>query len=124
MSKTIHLVAAALSLALVSAAPAARADDHPCKDDVKKFCKGDKPGKGRFMECLKEHEADLTPACREHLAAMKEKIHGVLEACRADAAKLCKDEKPGEGRIAICLKAHEKELSDPCKAAIANAKAK
>ncbi|HCC46634.1 MAG TPA: hypothetical protein DEQ38_00715 [Elusimicrobia bacterium] len=35
--------------------------------------------------------------------------------CAADAAKFCKDVKPGEGRVAACLKEHEKELSQACK---------
>lgn len=34
--------------------------------------------------------------------------------CAEDAAKFCKDVKPGEGRIAACLKEHEKELSKAC----------
>ncbi|MDD2805124.1 MAG: cysteine rich repeat-containing protein [Elusimicrobiales bacterium] len=34
--------------------------------------------------------------------------------CAADAAKFCKDVKPGEGRVAACLKEHEKELSQAC----------
>ena len=34
--------------------------------------------------------------------------------CAADAAKFCKDVKPGEGRVAACLKDHEKELSQAC----------
>lgn len=35
--------------------------------------------------------------------------------CAADAAKFCKDVKPGEGRIAACLKEHEKDLSQACR---------
>ncbi|MGD9642657.1 MAG: cysteine rich repeat-containing protein [Elusimicrobiales bacterium] len=35
--------------------------------------------------------------------------------CAADAAKFCKDVKPGEGRVAACLKEHEAELSQACK---------
>ncbi|MDD5209878.1 MAG: cysteine rich repeat-containing protein [Elusimicrobiales bacterium] len=34
--------------------------------------------------------------------------------CAGDAAKFCKDVKPGEGRVAACLKEHEKELSQAC----------
>ena len=34
--------------------------------------------------------------------------------CAEDAAKFCKDVKPGEGRVAACLKEHEKELSKAC----------
>ena len=38
-------------------------------------------------------------------------------ACKADAEKLCKGILPGGGRIAACLKSHENDLSDECKAA-------
>lgn len=36
--------------------------------------------------------------------------------CAADVKKLCKDVKPGEGRIMQCMKEHSKELSPECKA--------
>lgn len=36
--------------------------------------------------------------------------------CREDALKFCKDVRPGDGRKAECLKAHEAELSAACKA--------
>ncbi|OIN99194.1 MAG: hypothetical protein COX65_10100 [Elusimicrobia bacterium CG_4_10_14_0_2_um_filter_56_8] len=34
--------------------------------------------------------------------------------CAEDTAKFCKDIKPGEGRIAACLKEHQKEISQAC----------
>jgi hypothetical protein len=46
----------------------------------------------------------------------------VREACRPDVERLCKDVKPGGGRIRECLKAHASELSDTCKAAIKDAR--
>ena len=46
----------------------------------------------------------------------------VREACRADVERLCKDVKPGHGEIRECLKAHEADLSDGCKAAIQEAR--
>ena len=45
-------------------------------------------------------------------------------ACKEDMAKFCASEKPGEGRLAACLKAHESELSAGCKAQAAEMKAK
>ena len=35
-------------------------------------------------------------------------------ACVADIKKLCADVKPGEGRIAGCVKQHVADLSTPC----------
>jgi hypothetical protein len=46
----------------------------------------------------------------------------VLEACRPDVERLCKDVKPGGGRIRECLKAHQSELSDTCKADVKDAR--
>lgn len=42
----------------------------------------------------------------------------VAKPCREDAAKLCKDVKPGEGRVAKCMKEHHDELSAACKSNI------
>jgi hypothetical protein len=38
--------------------------------------------------------------------------------CADDAAKYCKDVKPGGGRIARCLKENEQNLSPACKSSI------
>jgi Cysteine rich repeat len=38
--------------------------------------------------------------------------------CADDVAKYCKDVKPGDGRIARCLKDNEKQLSPACKSSI------
>ena len=43
-------------------------------------------------------------------------------ACRADVQKLCNGVKPGSGRIAMCLKQHESELSSECREHMAAAK--
>jgi hypothetical protein len=39
-----------------------------CHDDVLKFCKDVKPGQGRIVKCLKEHQNELSPESREKLA--------------------------------------------------------
>ena len=38
-----------------------------CKDDSAKLCKGTKPGGGRILQCLKQHEGELSPACKEKM---------------------------------------------------------
>jgi Cysteine rich repeat len=45
-----------------------------CKDDMTKLCNGTKPGGGRILQCLKQHEAELTPACKEKMAQPKGKL--------------------------------------------------
>ncbi len=46
------------------------------------------------------------------------------DPCAEDVAKFCKDIQPGGGRIAGCLRTHEKELSPSCKASIEEARKK
>lgn len=38
-----------------------------CADDVQNHCKDVKPGQGRIVRCLKEHEKELSPECRAKL---------------------------------------------------------
>lgn len=45
-------------------------------------------------------------------------------ACKADTEKFCAGVKPGDGRLAKCLKEHEAELSPECKASTAKRAAK
>ena len=87
-----------------------------CKADVEKFCKGIKPGGGRIWACLKSNDAELSQPCKDHMAMMREKGKEFNQACRADAKKFCKGVPGGKGRIVSCLKSHDAELSDPCKA--------
>ena len=43
-------------------------------------------------------------------------------ACAADVERLCKDAQAGRGHVHACLKAHEVDLSDGCKAALQEAR--
>ena len=87
----------------------------PCRADVEKFCKGIKAGHGRIWACLKSHEAELSQACVDHMAASKEKMKVFISACKEDKKKFCKDIRAGKGRIISCLKSHEQELSEGCR---------
>jgi hypothetical protein len=99
-------------------------EDGPCKADVEKFCKDVKHGEGRIMKCLKEHDAELSEACKKSGEKMKERMAKAQEACKADVEKFCKDVKPGGGAVMKCLREHDAELSDSCKAIRAKAKEK
>jgi len=48
---------------------------------------------------------------------MKAKMEAAKQACQPDVDKFCSGVAQGGGRIMQCLKQHESELSDACKAA-------
>jgi Golgi apparatus protein 1 len=91
------------------------AADHPCRADVERFCAGVQPGQGRIVECLQQHESDLSAACKEKRDSFRERTEEIRAACEGDAKKLCSDVRPGGGRIARCLQQHANELSDACR---------
>ena len=88
----------------------------PCAADEKKFCGDVQPGGGRIAQCMKAHEAQLSPACQEGIKERAEKAEKVREECKADAEKFCQGVKPGGGRIRSCLKGRQAELQPACAA--------
>ena len=95
-----------------------------CRTDVEKFCKDVQPGQGRIAQCMKQHEAELSPACKERIAKGKERIaegkgkekaQAIITACKPDMEKFCKGVEQGQGRIIRCLKANEAQLSPECR---------
>ena len=87
-----------------------------CRADIEKFCKDVKTGQGRLAQCVKQHEGDLSLACRELIAEGKKKAGEFVNDCKPDAEKFCKGVEPGKGRVLKCLKANEAKLSPVCKA--------
>jgi hypothetical protein len=87
-----------------------------CRADIEKFCKDVQPGHGRMAKCLKQHEAELSPACMEHINTAKEKVRDFVKDCKADKEKFCKDVSPGKEKIRRCLKSNEAQLSPECQA--------
>jgi hypothetical protein len=45
-----------------------------CKADAERMCPGVKPGGGKLIGCLKEHENDVTIGCAKELKAIKSKM--------------------------------------------------
>lgn len=112
-SGLLAVMAGVFCLALSAAVWAEEAK--PCAGDVEKFCKGVEPGQGRIAKCMKEHEEELTPACKARIAKVSQKVRQVMRACKEDVEKECKDVEPGGGRKLSCLKAHEDTLSPRCR---------
>jgi len=93
-----------------------------CRPDVERLCKGVPPGEGRILECLKAHEAEISPACKEHAKAklqeVKTNIQNWQKACWQDAQRLCKDVPLGQGRLINCLQEHIEQVSPECKGSL------
>lgn len=93
------------ALLLVAAGAGANAADAPCRADAQKFCATVQPGGGRAVACLKEHEGDLTPACKAALPT--------LERCRQEVQSLCGSGSLREQRS--CLRDNAAKLSPECR---------
>jgi cysteine rich repeat protein len=127
MSQSHHLGSVSLALGLWLLAAGALAQtpapkgpkemSGPCMADVQKLCADVPGGHGEVMHCLMEHEANLSPACKEKMAAAKGKMEEhaskMKAACSEDASKLCPGMEGGTG-LMKCLHQHDAELSKTC----------
>jgi Cysteine rich repeat len=89
-----------------------------CRADAAALC----PNVGRgdhhaVFQCLESQQDKLSAACKSELNEMRAHQEANKEACKPDVEKFCSGIAPGGGRIMQCLKQHESELSDACKAA-------
>ena len=60
-----QLVAFVMIAFLVPATATVAFAKNPCKEDKAKFCKDAKTAGKKVTDCLKEHSAEVTPACKE-----------------------------------------------------------
>ncbi len=130
MRKTIAFTMVVASLFL---AGAARAEEMPLVEKVKKacskelstFCKGVPMGEGRTLACFYAFEDKLSDACVYALydaaAQLEQAVAAVKFAatqCQGDLEKFCKNVKPGQGRALACLDKNAKDVSQQCKDAL------
>jgi len=109
-----------------------------CKKDIKSHCKDVSAGEGRLATCLSKRIEDqrqgnavgrhVSDKCLEELANFKidrsshiNKDVVLARACKADVAKLCKDQsdESDPGSVLACLRDRKAELSGAaCKAEV------
>jgi hypothetical protein len=121
MTPRTWLVFIVAGIALAQASPA-RAADTPCADDVRKLCADVPAGQARVQACLKEHESEISSACREKIERLAQEIRTAAAVCRWDIGRLCSDVSPGDGRVLSCLQNRESDLSPECKSELENLK--
>ena len=122
-----------------------------CRGDFVTHCPGVPPGSREALVCLKRHMRELSAACRGVVVAtapaprvqtarpfampraepgmamgrienlpMQERLT-IIRMCGTDRKTLCSGERPGGGRIIVCLAEHRREVSPRCGAALARA---
>ncbi len=97
------------------ALPAEPAEQKPCADEIEKFCNEIRPGEGRIVQCLRDHDSELSTVCREKVEAALKKLEDAKQACAKDISKFCTGVSPGGGRLLRCLRPHLKELAPECR---------
>lgn len=92
-----------------------------CSADFAKFCAGQDAHSDTGRACVREHRGDFSQPCRTAMQARRtEMMDKIKDACGTDIAKFCTGgAQPGEGP-GHCLRDHQAELSDGCKAAFPN----
>ena len=122
----VQIIVPAIILLCISAGGVTYAaeGERPCAEEIAKYCKDVNPGGGRILNCLNEHQKDLSITCIRKLEESKQKLMEAQQACTGDLEKFCKDVQPGQGRILNCLREHAQELSPACSQMIDKTKGK
>jgi len=97
-----QLVALVMIAFLVPATATVALAKNPCKEDKAKFCKDAKAAGKKVNDCLKEHVAEVSPACKEQLEkpkAPKTDKEKAEKKAKKDEAKPT-GEKPAETKPA------------------------
>ena len=104
-------------MTVAPASPSSEAQDaaapeveRACNTDAEKFCS---QGGGLVVDCLLEHQNDISEACYDALKVRLGNEQG-MQACRQDSRRFCPGVEPGGGRVADCLIDHEQEISEDC----------
>jgi len=95
----------ALALVLAASSTMAVEGSHACRADAKRMCGGTKPGGGRLLVCLKDHEAELSPGCKTALPT--------LEQCAKELQSACGD--AGRRGLRECVRKNADKISPECR---------
>lgn len=104
----------AVPLALAQSAPPDPAAQ-PCKADAARLCP-DAKGRAAIHACMQSKADQVSAECKAKISEFKAHAEAAIAACKPDVEKFCQDVTPGHGRVMVCLRQHEAELSDACKA--------
>jgi hypothetical protein len=92
----------------------------PCTEEIRAYCADVQPGGGRILQCLKNNEAKLSPACMQRFNDLQEAVSGPMGACRDDWVAYCYHPRASTERQAMiqCLQANQMKVSAGCQKAL------
>lgn len=92
--------------------------EHPCANDVIKYCKGKDKDKGEIVKCLNANDKKLSKQCKAKVKVAKGRVHSVRKDCKGDIQKFCikGTEKIKPQDAMKCLREKKSDLSPACKA--------
>jgi len=95
----------------------------PCTEEIRMYCPDVQPGGGRILQCLKDNESKLSPACAQRMNNLQQAVSGPMGACRDDWVAYCYHPRASTERQAMeqCLQANQTKLSPGCQKALQGA---
>src|SRR5262245_9818395 len=117
MTARTHIVSTLVVIMLALPLHAVAADT-PCSADIQKLRAGAPASRHPIQACLKQHESQLSDACRKRIDALAQEVKELALVCRFDIGRLCADVTPGAGKLVACLNDKASDLSPECKAAM------
>jgi hypothetical protein len=117
----IGILGGVLLGAVLWGGPAAgQGEEMPCQKEIQTYCAAVQPGGGRILECLKQHEASLSPVCVLRMSDLRETFSGPMSACRDDWAAFCYHSRASTDRSGVvqCLQTNQDQVSAGCRKAL------
>jgi hypothetical protein len=91
-----------------------------CAEEAGRLCPGLKPGRPFMVRCLQTHSSELSQNCVAYLKHLWQKAEVRFEelrgACSDELGQLCPQADERLGEAMRCLRRHDAQLSDGCKA--------
>jgi outer membrane protein OmpA-like peptidoglycan-associated protein len=99
-----------------------------CGKDIDQFCKGLNLGGGKLGECLDRNWSKVSPACKTASATVRDLLKkralaraNLPRICELDRLKFCGGLQEGDANLLKCFEVAKRNVSVPCRQAIADA---
>ena len=99
-----------------------------CGGDIAKYCKTANLGGGRMIQCLNQHSASVSPACKTSVAATTALLAtrararaAVTKVCAPDLIRACPEVTPGDGNLLECYLKAKHLFTPQCRKTVADA---